>query len=118
MRVSKASWVTVLAVIVGLAGLVQWRASAAEGQQEERKAEPEKKPQPAAAGAGAKRVTSVYLRAEAVGHDLNYVPSISSLPRVQGELVRIDADWVVLSGKGKESMVAKSAVLMIVTEGL
>jgi hypothetical protein len=114
MRVSKASWVAVLAVVVGLAGLVQWRASAAEGQQEERKTEPEKKPQPAAA---AKRITTVYLRGEAVGLDLNYVPPASSMPRVQGELVRIDADWVVLSGKGKESMVAKSAVLMIVTEG-
>jgi hypothetical protein len=48
---------------------------------------------------------------------LNYIPSPSQLPRVQGELVRIDADWVVLSSKGRESMVARSAVLMIVTEG-
>ena len=113
MRVTKAYWFAVLAVVVGLAGFVQWRASAAEGRQEERKAEPEKKPQPAAA----KRITTVYLRGEAVGLDLNYIPSTSSMPRVQGELVRIDADWVVLSTKGKESLVAKPAVLMIVTEG-
>ena len=116
MRVTKASWIAVLAVVVASAGFVQWRAAAAEGQQEERTAEPAKRAQPAAGAAG-RRVTRVYLRAEAVGHELNYIPSTSQLPQVQGELVRIDPDWVVLSSKGQESLVAKSAVLMIVTEG-
>jgi len=115
MRLTKSYAVAVLAVVFALAGFVQWRASAAEGQQEERKAEPEKKAQPAVP-AGAKRVT-VYLRGDAVGQELNYTPTPSTMPRVQGESVRIDADWVVLTGKGKESMIAKSAVLMIVTEG-
>ena len=114
MRVTKGSWVAVLAVVVALAGFAQWRAAAAEGRQEERKAEPEKKAQPAAAG---RPVASVYLRAEAVGQKLNYIPSPNQLPRVQGELVRMDADWVVLSSKGRESMVARSAVLMVVVEG-
>ena len=113
MRVTKASRVAVLAVVVALAGFVQWRATAAEGQ-EEKKAEADKKAQPAAAG---RRAATVYLRGDAVGMELNHIPMASHLTRVQGELVRMDADWVVVSSKGRESMVARSAVLMVVMEG-
>ena len=113
MRVTKAYSIAVLAVVLALAGFVQWRASAAEAQ-EEKKAEAAQKAPPAAAG---RRLSTVYLRGDAVGAKLDYIPTTGNLPRVQGELVGMDGDWVILSGKGKESMVARSAVLMIVTEG-
>ena len=64
----------------------------------------------------ARRLTTVYLRGDAVGLHLNYVPSANTMPTVQGELTRMDAEWVVLTSRSRDTMIARSAVLMVVTD--
>jgi hypothetical protein len=57
--------------------------------------------------------TVVYLRGDAVGLHLNYVPSATQMPTVRGAFVRIDPEWVVLSRGGKEVLIPRGTVLMI-----
>jgi hypothetical protein len=66
--------------------------------------------------APARRLTTVYLRGDAVGQHLNYVPSATNMPTVQGELTRMDAEWVVVTSRSKDTMIARSAVLMVVID--
>ena len=97
--------------------------SVARGQRAEDKTVEEKMKERRAQVAGAeqpaRRLTTVYLRGDAVGQHLNYTPpSPTNMPSVQGELTRMDAEWVVLTNRsGKQSMIARSAVLMVVMEG-
>ena len=95
--------------------------SVARGQRAEDKTVEEKMKERRAEVAGAeqpaRRLATVYLRGDAVGQHLNYMPSPTNMPSVHGELTRMDAEWVVLTNRGKQSMIARSAVLMVVMEG-
>ena len=111
------SWIAVLVVAAGLAGLAQWRVAAAAAEAE-RTTKTEAPAQARRADDARKRqIATVYLRGDAMGQRLNYVPGVSNMPSVQGELVSIDAEWVILTVGGKrQRMVARSAILMIESE--
>jgi hypothetical protein len=63
----------------------------------------------------AKAESVVYLRGDAVGVHLNYVPAATQMPTVRGSSVRIDPEWVVVFRGGRQVMVPRSAVLMVDT---
>ena len=112
MRERNTLWIAIVAAIVAIAGLAQWTARRADAAQAQ---EPKKADQPAPGRA--KRLTTVYIRGDAVGQHLDHTPAIGSMPTVRGELGNIDQNWVVLSSSGgKQSMIARSAVLMIVID--